>query len=316
MASRIKKVIVVGASGNIGTEIVASLLENKFIVSALTRSTSKATFPSTVAVFRTDYTTASLIEAFKGQDAVVSTIATFSTGQQANIIDAAIAAGVKRFIPSEYGVDTSLPQIKDVLPQALPKQKTIEFLKTKEAAGLSWTGVVVGGFFDWAFATPGFMGWDLPGRKVTIFDGGDIEYEATTMPQIGRAVTAALTVEHEEATKNKYIYVNSFTVTQNKVLAILEELTGDKFAVAHATRADLIKTSRETYSKAIAAGNQGDGDYVPGSIEMITAQILDNDGLNGYSKRQGLCNDKLGLPKEDLKTILAQIVENAKTIQN
>lgn len=315
MASPIKKVIVVGASGNIGTTIISSLLENKFDVSALTRSTSKATFPSTVTVIRTDYTTASLIEAFKGQDAVVSTIATFSTGQQASIVNAAVNAGVRRFIPSEYGVDTSLPQVKDVLSIAMPKQRTIELLKTKEASGLSWTGVIVGGFFDWAFAIPGLMGWDLPGRKVTIFDGGDVQYEATTMLQIGRTVAALLTAEHEDATKNKYIYVNSFTVTQNKVLNILEELTGDKFAVTHATRAALVKTGQESYSKAIAEGNTGDGDYVPGAMEMITAQILDNDGLNKYSKRRGLWNDKLGLPKEDLKTVLTQIVENAKNRQ-
>jgi uncharacterized protein YbjT (DUF2867 family) len=187
-------------------------------VSVLTRITSSATFPSTVTVYCTDYSKASLVEAFKGQDAVVSTIATFSTHQQADIIDAAVATGVKRFIPSEYGVDTSLPQIADLLPPTLPKQKTVEYLRTKESSGLSWTGVIVGGFFNWALQIPSLLAWNLPARTATIFDGGDVEFEATNVAQIARDVAAVLSSAHVEDTKNKYIYINSFTITQNQIL--------------------------------------------------------------------------------------------------
>lgn len=315
MAS-IKNVIVAGASGNAGTAIISALVESGFTVSVLTRSSSKATFPSAVTVIRTDYTIPSLVEAFKGQHAVVSTIATGSNDQQKKMVEAAITAGVKRFIPSEYGVDTSLPQIADVLPQALPKQRFIEYLKTKESIGISWTAVIVGGFFDWAFAIPGLMGWNVPEREAVIFDGGDIEYEATNVDQLGRAVAASLTDDHFEATKNNYVYVNSFTVTQNKILAILEELTGDKFAITHSTRADISKSGWETYNAAIAAGKIAEGGYFPGVLEIITGQILDKDALNGYSKRKELWNDELGLPKDDLKKTLAKIVEKVKAIQN
>ena len=312
MSSSIKKVIVIGASGSVGPFIVSSLLENGFTVSVLTRTTSSATFPSTVAVHRTDYSSASLLEAFKGQDAVVSTIATFSTHQQSDIIDAAITAGVKRFVPSEYGVDTSLPQVAELLPPALPKQQTVEYLRSKEASGLSWTGVIVGGFFDWTFKFPGLMGWDLTGRKATVFDGGDVEYEETNVAQIGRAVAAALSADHVEQTKNTYIYINSFTITQNQVLAILEELTGDKFTVSHETKVDLARKGLEAFKHATSAEKSREGDYISGSLELITAAIYGNGGLNEFSKTKGLWNERLGLPKEDLRATLVQVVEGSK----
>ena len=63
-----------------------------------------------------DYSTASLIKAFKGLDAVISAIATFSTQEQIKIVDAAIEAGVRRFIPSEYGIDLSTPEAIAALP--------------------------------------------------------------------------------------------------------------------------------------------------------------------------------------------------------
>lgn len=308
MASIIKNVIVIGASGSIGPHIVSALLENRFSVSVLTRITSSATFPSTVTVHRTDYSHASLVDAFKGQDAVVSTIATFSAHQQADIIDAAVTAGVKRFIPSEYGVDTSLPQIAELLVPALPKQKTIEYLRTKESAGLSWTAVIVGGFFDWALKIPGFLGWNIPARTATIFDGGDVEFEMTNVAQIARGVAAALSSAHIEDTKNKYIYINSFTITQNQILAALEEATADKFAVTHSTKAELFKNAQELLKSGKTSGSGSPA----GSLELITAAIYGNGGLNEYSKTKGLWNEKLGLPKEDLNETVARIVNSSK----
>ena len=149
MSPEIKNVIVIGGSGNVGQLIVSSLLAAKFTVSVLTRSTSTATFPANVSVHKTDYSDSSLIGAFKGQDAIVSAIATYSTTQQKAIIDAAVAAGVKRFLPSEYGVDTARPEIYECLPPAVMKQEVVEYLKTKEKDGLSWTAICVGAWFDW-----------------------------------------------------------------------------------------------------------------------------------------------------------------------
>lgn len=117
-------------------------------MSALTRESSNASLLSGIQVFKTDYSEESLVKAFEGQDVVVSTIATISLSQQEKVINAAVKAGVKRFNPSEYGMDTSRDYLEELLPFALAKQNIVKCLKTKEGSGLSWTAVFTGAWFE------------------------------------------------------------------------------------------------------------------------------------------------------------------------
>lgn len=152
--------------------IVAALLANNFSVSVLTRESSTTRFPTGVKIVRTDHTYHSLLAVFQNQDAVVSTVSNTVSAQQSTFIDAAIASGVKRFLPAEYGVDTQSPAISTVLPAVMNKITTLDYLKEKESTGISWSALIVGSFFDWTFAIPGLLGWNLPAHPATLFDDG------------------------------------------------------------------------------------------------------------------------------------------------
>jgi uncharacterized protein YbjT (DUF2867 family) len=91
------------ASGLIGKPIVAALLASEsFTITALSRPDSSASFPDGVQIKKVDYSDENaLVEAFRGQDAVISTINTFAAHIQANFVEAAVRAHVKRFIPSD-----------------------------------------------------------------------------------------------------------------------------------------------------------------------------------------------------------------------
>jgi hypothetical protein len=107
-------------------------------------------------VYRTDYNSpSSLAEALNGQDAVVSTIATAASAQQKNIIDAAVQAGVKRFIPSEYGINTTNLQggPAKILSSKVQMQELLK-KASSENAEFSWTGVSTGLFFDFVSLHP------------------------------------------------------------------------------------------------------------------------------------------------------------------
>lgn len=128
-----------------------ALVNAGFNVTVLSRSDSTSSAPAGTKVHKVDYTSsASLDEAFKGQDAVVSTIATAAIGSQGPIIDAAVKAGVKRFIPSEFGLNTQ--KVQGGAAKILAgKVKTQELLNeaVKSNPGFSWTGVANNLFFDW-----------------------------------------------------------------------------------------------------------------------------------------------------------------------
>lgn len=66
------------------------------------------------------------------------------------IIDIAIKAGVKRLILSEFG--TNVPELQTTQPVPIYQGKIEirEHMKSKEGQGLTWTGLVVGAFFDWS----------------------------------------------------------------------------------------------------------------------------------------------------------------------
>lgn len=151
MPSSIKNVIIIGAGGHLGPSILSAFdADEHFTVSVLSRNSSTSRFPSHITVHRIgdDYPEAELLEAFKGQDAVISTMATASVKQQGVIIDAAIKAGVKRFVPSEFGSETNEKAVA-VIPQYFhDKVEAVKYLRRKEKEGLTWTSFVTGPMFD------------------------------------------------------------------------------------------------------------------------------------------------------------------------
>jgi uncharacterized protein YbjT (DUF2867 family) len=138
------------ASGNLGPTVLNEFLESKkYKVTVLSRQESTKTFPSAVNVIKSDLSQSSLESAFKGQDAVISLVGNPGFQDQKTYIDAAAAAGVKRFIPSEFGSDTASARVRERVPIFDGKKAIIDYAKTKAESGLTWTGFLTSLFFDW-----------------------------------------------------------------------------------------------------------------------------------------------------------------------
>ena len=149
----------------------------------------------------------------------------------------------------------------------------------------------------------GLFGWDIQNRKATIYDGGETEFEATNVRKIGDAVAAVLSQEHEAATANQNIYVNSFTLTQNQVLAVLEQVSGQKYEVEKDTTAGLRQRSLERL--------RTDSNDFLAFVGTIVASLYGQGGFNNYSKdvNGGLWNQRLGLTDESLEDTIRSVLE-------
>lgn len=299
--SLIHNVLVVGASGNVGRSTVRALLDEGYKVTGLTRESSTTSLPAEVDHVKSDFSLESLTNVFKGQDAVISTISSVTPGtalaSQTLLVDAAIAAQVKVFCPSEFGIDTADPSASTYIPFLIDKIDTVSYLK-KHQDKISWTAVITGCMFDWGLRIPGFGGWDISKRSATIFDGGDIPFEATNLDQVGRALAKCL--KNPGLTANHYVYVNSFTVTQNEVLKALERATGEKFNVTNGT-------VNELWQDGANQVKEGQG---LGVLKMIAGAIYGKGNLANFSKSRGLWNEKLGLPQEDLDVSIQTFLSN------
>ncbi|KPM37518.1 hypothetical protein AK830_g9037 [Neonectria ditissima] len=295
----IRNVAVIGVSGNVGRSTVKALLQNGFKVTGVTRQTSDSAVPEGIDHIKSDYSEESLVIALKGQDAVVSTVSSIVVGQtlslQKTIIDAAIKAGVQVFVPSEYGIDTADPAAPKYIPFLQDKVDILNYLKSQEDK-ISWVAIISGLMFDWGLHIPGFGGWDFKARTATIFDGGDIPFEATNLDQVGRAV--ALSLKSLGVTRNQYVYVNSFTATQNEVLKALEKVTGRDWEVSEGT----VDGLWEGGCDQVKGGNS------LGALAQIAGAIYGKGGLANYSVNKGLWNDRIHLPGEILDEFVKEFV--------
>jgi len=155
----LRNITIVGASGNVGLPITLALAASpaKFALTALTRLTSSPSprLPPSVRILRADYNDkAALVEAFRGQDAVVCTIGSTSNTLQDTLIDAAAEAGVRRFIPSHFAFDhlaekDGLP-LSEIIPVGSLKEAPVKKIEDLRAAGskMEWTAVVTGPWVD------------------------------------------------------------------------------------------------------------------------------------------------------------------------
>jgi len=101
------------AGGSLGSALLSGLLqEPEFTITAFLRHSSKAhgSLPTSVRTVTVpdDYPIDHLIEAFRGQDVVINAISSTNVQEQYRFIDAAVIAGVKRYVPCRLSMDCTI----------------------------------------------------------------------------------------------------------------------------------------------------------------------------------------------------------------
>jgi hypothetical protein len=273
--------------------------EPSFKISILARKSSKTTFPKnfTVHTIDDDCPTDQLIKAFRGQDALVSTLPGRPVEVHFRMIDAAIEAGVKRFIPTEYGNNTCAAASEFVELYG-EKAKVIAHLKSRESTGLTWTAIHTGQFFDWGLEAE-WLAYDLKGKKVTMFDSGNTAWSTTTIDTAAATVVKVLL--KPEATVNRPVFVASFTVTQQEVLRALEKASGAKWEVDRITSAEAFKKAHEL----------SNADHSEGLKLLILLLLYSDEADRGanFEKMGVLDNKLLGLPVENMTEVVERLVK-------
>jgi hypothetical protein len=213
----------------------------------LTRESSNHTFPPETNVCKVDYSSLdSLVVALNGQDALVSTVATLAVPSQRLLIDAAVKAGVKRVIPSEFGCDLKNPKNR-ALPVYAAKVEIETYLNELAEKGLiSYTLVYNGPFLDWGLRNGFFLNFNE--RKADIYDGGDNLFSVSRLATAGKAVRRILT--HPRETADRAVWVKDMDISQNQLIKLAQSLTpGEEWDLKAVNTSDLMKASLEEIEK-------------------------------------------------------------------
>ncbi|TDZ59695.1 Isoflavone reductase-like protein TP7 [Colletotrichum trifolii] len=302
-----KSVLLVGANGTLGAKILDALVASKsFKLSALKRagSLSQPPYPADVVqVIEVDneLSLEGLKKAFAGQDAVIVSFRLRNLDQHLRIAEAAAAAGVKHFMPADFGsIDADNTRARELIPlyrHKLAVRQEAQRL-ADENPGFAWTGIVCGHFFDWG-VREGFLHAYLDRREIEIIDGGRHRASAATLPRVGDAVVRILKMGVTPETKNKTLFIQSFCITQRDLLRSLEKATSVKWTVKDV---DSEKFIAEHKAKADA----GDAEAIEDLVFAVGQ--LDAD----WTTRDEFAMKTLGFEDEDLDAVIAEIVANPK----
>jgi hypothetical protein len=168
----------------------------------------------------------------------------------------------------------------------------------EEESSLIWTALITGGFTEWGLRH-GFFGFDFKTRTATLIDDGTTMCSLSRMRTIAKAIRGC--IENFEETKNQYVFIASFHMTQRDMLAAIEKLDGQKWTVEHTTSQDL---QIRGHTRCIKGNSMGIAD-----LSMATA--LGKWGLVDW-RNKDFSNEKLGLPKNSFEDAVDSVMEESR----
>jgi len=272
----VQTILVIGGTGFLGNQIAEALVQSKkFNVKVLMRKESLESKKSQIESLRSkgaeiiegDVTSVEdLTRAAKGCDTIVSILGgnALFEGNEKNLIVAAKAAGVKRIVPSQYGMDT-----RD-LPKGTALQGKIDFLEAIKAAGLDWTVILTGVFYEFWYSA-GF-GFDHQNGSITVLEDGNVKMSATLTADVAKFVPEILA---SPDSRNAVVTIAGEILTQNEAIKIFEEVSGKKFQVTKKTLSDC--------KKELAGGFS----FVPHLLELVltcSKRTTNFEGLTDNNK--------------------------------
>jgi nucleoside-diphosphate-sugar epimerase len=225
MATTKDRVLVVGASGNLGSKIARELLALGAGVRVTHRAGSKSDRISALVAGGAEAIeadlgdAASLARACDGIAVVVSAVQGLRdviVDGQTRLLRAAEQAGVRRMIPSDYALDF----FKTVPDHNRNLDLRREFDGVLDGSRVRGTSVLCGAFMD-MFAT-GALGPDPKTGALRVWGDADQRYDFTHTDDVARYVAAVAL----DDTADRVIRVAGDTRSPREIAAIFEELRG------------------------------------------------------------------------------------------
>jgi hypothetical protein len=304
--NHVENIAIVGAGGRIGEYIAKELVQRgKHKVTAITRADSTSKLPEGLPVVKVDYNDPStLVDALRGQDALIITMAvTAPPDTEDKLVRAAAEARVPWVMTNDWGVDyTNADLARDT---KLGERRHKVHRVVEELGKSAWISLVCGFWYEFSLSgSPARYGFDFAKRSLTLFDDGTTKINHSTWEQCGRAVASLFSfkVLPDDASdrsptisrfRNNYVYISSFLASQRDMFDSVLRVTGTTEKDWKISHEDV----KERYKKGVEDMQKG---KMEGFVRLLYSRVFYPDGSGNHEESQGLHNDLLGLPKEDI----------------
>ncbi|PTB68419.1 NAD(P)-binding protein [Trichoderma citrinoviride] len=284
------QVAVAGATGAVGIPVVVELLKAGHFVTALTRSgrSCSAKLPKHhphLSTAEVDYdSVASLTAALQGHAVVIAALpGATPIGSQDTLIDAAVAAGVIRFLPAEFGTDTNNDNC-----MKLPTRSQITPVSATRLYALVRTG-----------SAAGFL-VHPKAHTATIYDDGNLPFSTTILSTISEAVASI--IDHLEETKNRHVYIHDAVIAQNKLIGFMKRIIGKDWQLTYIDSSVVSAEGQLEFQKPHA-------DINTGLMPLLHISVLGKGYGGDFSGH--LDNELLGIKEmsdEELEDVIARFL--------
>ncbi|KAL1599830.1 hypothetical protein SLS60_007635 [Paraconiothyrium brasiliense] len=226
------KVAIVGATGQTGSIIAKALLSEtpKFEVVALTRPSSLQKLAvlelrkqgGKILPLDLAGPEDAIVNVLVGIDVVISTIYGGSVMDEIPLINAAKAAGVKRYLPCFFA--TVAPPKGALLLREMVKEDVLNHIKTVK---LPYTVVDIGWWYQ--VNVPRLPSGRIDYAVMETADGiggeGNVPMALTDLRDIGMYVVRIIS---DPRTLNRMVFAYNEVITHNQIYDLLERLSGEK----------------------------------------------------------------------------------------
>ncbi|KAG6666611.1 eugenol synthase 2-like [Carya illinoinensis] len=250
------KILIIGATGYIGKFMVEGSVKSGHPTFALVRESGGSnperlelieSFKSSgvALVYGDIYHHESLVKAIKQVDVVISTVGVQQMSDQAKIIAAIKEAGnIKRFLPSEFGVDVD--HVNAVEPASSLFALKANFRRSIEAEGIPYTYIVSNAFVGYFLSNLGQMDASAPPRdKVVVLGDGNTK---VTFVKEEDVATYTIKAVDDPRTLNKILYLrlpaNIFSF--HEIVSLWEKKIGKTLEKTYVLEDELLKKIQES----------------------------------------------------------------------
>jgi uncharacterized protein YbjT (DUF2867 family) len=221
-------IALAGAAGDLGTRIAKALVARGATVHALVRHDLKAEEQARIAVLGVTLVPADpgdlvdMAAALTGAACVVSALnglRDVMIDRQSVLLDAAVRAGVPRFIPSDYAADFTKTRPGDNRNFDLRR----EFMARADAAPIRVTSILNGAFMD-------MLGREMPIiqpkiRRVLYWQNADQPLDFTTKDDVAAYVAAAAT----DPTTPRFLRIAGDTISAKGLAQVMTAVTQTRY---------------------------------------------------------------------------------------
>lgn len=277
--------VLAGGTGDLGRRIAAALGHRGVAFRALLRPGSpaaarRALETAGATVVEVDYDDAAALQAAcAGTACVVSALNGLEPvmiGTQGKLLDAAVSAGVPRFIPSDYSLDFTRTRPGDNRNMDVRRM----FMARIDRAPIRATSVLNGAFADLLTGQAPIVLHKR--RKILLWGDADQPLDFTTKGDVAAYVVEAACDE----TAPRFLRIAGATVSPRQLAQIMTDLTGQKFELWRAGGIGLLGLVIRV-ARLVAPGNDA---VFPAWQGM---QYL-RDMASGRGKLHPLDNDRYG----------------------